>query len=108
MQYESHPDELIVKTAEGNLSSPLHGSYNLPNIAAAYALGKYFQVPEIKSAIEAYQAVNNRSQFIENEGTVIILDAYNANPTSMKAALDSFYEQFIEDRVVILGDMLEL
>ena len=45
MQYESHPDELIVKTAEGNLSSPLHGSYNSPNIAVAYALGKYFQVP---------------------------------------------------------------
>jgi len=110
VQYETHPDKLIVKTAEGNLSSPLHGSYNLPNIAAAYTLGKYFQVPfkKIKSAIEAYQAVNNRSQFIENEGTVIILDAYNANPTSMKAALDSFYEQFIEDRVVILGDMLEL
>tara|TARA_A200000113_G_scaffold183818_1_gene170235 strand:- start:56 stop:1363 length:1308 start_codon:yes stop_codon:yes gene_type:complete len=110
VQYESHPDELIVKTAEGNLSSPLHGSYNLPNIAAAYALGKHFQVPfkKIKSAIEAYQAVNNRSQCIENEGTVIILDAYNANPSSMKAALDSFYEQFTEDRVVILGDMLEL
>ena len=45
VQYETHPDKLIVKTAEGSLSSPLHGSYNLPNIAAAYTLGKYFQVP---------------------------------------------------------------
>lgn len=93
-----------------NIQSKLTGKYNFENIMAAIALGKYFQVDDqmIKKAIEAYQPTNNRSQIIKRNSNTFILDAYNANPTSMKEALDNLGEIDAGKKVAILGDMLEL
>ena len=77
---------------------------------AAAAIGTYFKIehPEIKKAIEDYMPSNNRSQVLKTKKNKLILDAYNANPTSMKAALDNFIKIANGNAYVILGDMLEL
>lgn len=90
--------------------SQLIGAYNFHNLMAAVTLGVYFKVPSerIKAAIETYLPKNNRSQLMEWEGNTVILDAYNANPTSMEHALLNLQLQKEENKVAILGDMLEL
>ncbi len=92
------------------VKTQLVGRYNFPNCSAAITMGKYFNVPilEIKRGIEGYQPQNNRSQIMEKNGYQIILDAYNANPTSMKAALENFKNIDAENKVLVLGDMFEL
>lgn len=92
------------------VKSHLIGVYNFNNIMTAITLGKYFKVPaaKIKSVIESYVPTNNRSQLIEKEHYKIVLDAYNANPTSMKGAVDSFIAMKSEKKAVILGAMKEL
>lgn len=92
------------------INSNLIGSYNAPNIAAAVAIGNYFNIPlsSAKGAIEAYIPNNNRSQIIQRNAVKIILDAYNANPTSMAAALDNFIGRTEPYKIAILGDMFEL
>lgn len=91
------------------INSKLVGDYNFNNIAAAIAIGDYFKVEPtaIKKAIENYRPTNNRSQIITRGTTKIILDAYNANPTSMTAALLNFNKQ-TGRKMAILGDMFEL
>lgn len=91
-----------------DIKSNLIGIYNAANISAAIAIGKYFKVSDakIKEAIEGYIPSNNRSQILEKNGNRIILDAYNANPSSMAAALDNFLK--INGDVAFLGDMFEL
>ncbi|MFL1011739.1 UDP-N-acetylmuramoyl-tripeptide--D-alanyl-D-alanine ligase [Flavisericum labens] len=91
------------------LESQLIGEYNFYNIAAAITIGNYFKVPnvDIKQAIESYAPSNNRSQIIQKGSNKIILDAYNANPTSMIAALKNFEKQS-GNKIAILGDMFEL
>ncbi|HEX4373319.1 MAG TPA: UDP-N-acetylmuramoyl-tripeptide--D-alanyl-D-alanine ligase [Puia sp.] len=93
-----------------NISTQLVGDYNLPNVLAAIAVGKYFNVPEekIKSAIENYIPSNSRSQLIKKDSNKIILDAYNANPSSMKAAIENFSRLPDENKILILGAMAEL
>lgn len=93
-----------------NIVSNLIGSYNLNNISAAITIGNYFNVSteQIKKAIEGYIPSNNRSQIINTNTNKIILDAYNANPTSMKAALESFSKLEASHKTIILGDMFEL
>jgi UDP-N-acetylmuramoyl-tripeptide--D-alanyl-D-alanine ligase len=93
-----------------NITSNLTGIYNSENILAAIAVGVFFDVDEdaIRNAIETYFPGNQRSQEIKKGNTTIILDAYNANPTSMEAALKNFHENFKGQRAVFLGDMLEL
>jgi len=88
----------------------LAGQYNFNNILMATAMGKYFKVPgdNIKKAIEEYTPSNNRSQLVTRGTNTFILDAYNANPTSMRAALDNLSMVAGEHKVAILGDMLEL
>jgi len=88
----------------------LIGKYNFTNCCAAILMGKFFNVEsqKIKEALEAYVPENNRSQIIEKSGHRIILDAYNANPTSMTAALENFKAMNAEHKIVILGDMFEL
>lgn len=89
----------------------LVGEYNLFNLAAAIAVGSYFDIPEpeIVAAIESYQPENNRSQRQVTQHNTLILDAYNANPSSMEAALRHFIsEPSMQPKAVILGDMLEL
>lgn len=92
------------------IESNLIGKYNYNNIAVAVAVGDHFNVPEtdIKMAIENYIPANNRSQLIQKGSNKIILDAYNANPTSMQAALENFAQLKDENKVVFLGDMFEL
>ncbi|OEK07897.1 UDP-N-acetylmuramoyl-tripeptide--D-alanyl-D-alanine ligase [Flavivirga aquatica] len=91
------------------IKSQLIGDYNFNNIAAAIAIGNYFKIPKehIKAAIENYTPTNNRSQIIKKDSNRIILDAYNANPTSMSAALLNFEKQS-GHKIAILGDMFEL
>lgn len=93
-----------------SLQSNLVGSYNASNVAAATAVGLFFKVPfaRIREAIEEYHADNNRSQIIEKENRKIVLDAYNANPSSMEAALRNFKMISANHKVVVLGDMFEL
>ncbi len=105
---------ISVKTSFGKVSqtinSKLVGTYNFENILAAACIGDYFGVKPawIKSAIEGYSPANNRSQVIETEKNKLILDAYNANPTSMEAAIRSFADYPVKNKVIIAGDMLEL
>lgn len=92
------------------IQTHLVGDYNLPNILAAVTVGKTFKVPEekIKSAIENYEPTNSRSQLLEKDSNKIILDAYNANPSSMKLAIENFAKLYAFDKVLILGAMAEL
>ena len=91
-------------------NSSLPGNYNAINMAAAICVGHYFDVPvkSIKEAIANYTPQNNRSQIIEIGKTTLLMDAYNANPTSMRAALESFNKFPANNKVAILGDMFEL
>lgn len=92
------------------IHSNLIGEYNFSNIAAAVCIAKYFKVEnnDIKTAIENYVPINNRSQVLETGTNKIILDAYNANPTSMRAALLNFEKLNDKIKVAVLGDMFEL
>ncbi len=92
------------------IQSRLIGKYNYGNLTAAAGIGLYFGIePEnIKKAIESYVPDNKRSQVIQAGDTTIILDAYNANPTSMEAAIMSLSENSFSSKAVILGDMFEL
>ncbi len=92
------------------VNTNLFGKYNLKNISSVYAIASFFEVPEknILSGISSYKPKNMRSEVIQKNDNVIILDAYNANPSSMSAALESFAEVKGKSKVLILGDMLEL
>jgi len=101
---------LVINLWGNTIQTLLTGNYNLSNILATAAIGKYFGVPEqdICKAIAEYRPQNNRSQIIINNTNTIIADYYNANPTSMKAALDNFLLIETPNKLAILGDMLEL
>ncbi|MFM9004084.1 MAG: UDP-N-acetylmuramoyl-tripeptide--D-alanyl-D-alanine ligase [Flavobacteriales bacterium] len=88
----------------------LAGAYNLYNIASAIAVGEHFDIPneEIHAAICAYSPENNRSQVKHTERNTLILDAYNANPTSLEFALEALSKQSNEQKFFVIGDMLEL
>jgi UDP-N-acetylmuramoyl-tripeptide--D-alanyl-D-alanine ligase len=90
--------------------SHLMGSHNFNNIMTAIVIGCYFKVPasKIKQAIENYQSTNNRSQMVQQGTNVFLMDAYNANPDSMRKALNYFSAMPATNRIAILGDMLEL
>jgi len=92
------------------IESKLYGRYNSANILAAACIGHHFGITpdDIKSAIEEYKPGNNRSQVSPTARNLLILDAYNANPDSMKAAIEAFEASAYPEKVVILGDMLEL
>ena len=102
----------MVKITYNNLliNSHLIGICNANNINAAISIGNYFKVSDeqIKEAIENYIPENNRSQLIQKSGNEIILDAYNANPSSMTAAITNFIQLEKENKIAILGDMFEL
>jgi UDP-N-acetylmuramoyl-tripeptide--D-alanyl-D-alanine ligase len=96
---------------DGNsYTTNLLGKYNFYNIAGALTIASYFDVPLEKSikAVCKYSPANNRSQVLKTEQNTLILDAYNANPESMKAAIENFAEMKVDSKSVILGDMLEL
>ena len=108
-QIEANP---MVKINYNNLfiHSHLIGIYNANNINAAITIGNYFKVTDnlIKEAIENYIPENNRSQLIQKNGNEIVLDAYNANPSSMTAAIMNFIQLDKANKIAILGDMFEL
>lgn len=106
---ESSPNLKIVWD-NNIIRTSLYGKYNFPNIMAAICIGNYFNVDEhdIIDAISNYVSTNNRSQFAKIAGNTYYLDAYNANPTSMNAAVDTFIEGEFSNKLMILGDMLEL
>ncbi len=94
----------------GPIQTRLVGDYNLPNVLAAIAVGKYFGVPyeKIKKALEDYIPSNSRSQLIQKGSNTIILDAYNANPSSMKLAIENFAAIRADKKILLLGAMAEL
>lgn len=106
----SHSKISITQDDKYSYLSHLYGSYNASNISAAITFGLLFGVKQrkIQDAILGYNPDNNRSQIIEKEGIEYVLDAYNANPDSMKVALDEFLKINPKKSGVILGDMLEL
>ena len=109
---ESADPFLKVKVADGSSAQTnLIGAYNLENVMAAACVGSHFgvEMPTIISALENYKPSNNRSQFISTASNKLIVDAYNANPTSMNAALENFISLNSDfEKAFILGDMLEL
>ncbi len=101
---------VTLKFQDQIITSQLIGKYNFTNISAAITIGSYFDVKfsDIKAAIENYAPTNNRSQIINKNSNKIILDAYNANPTSMNAALENFSNLNATYKIAFLGDMFEL
>ena len=93
-----------------SIQTHLVGNYNLPNVLAAVAIGQHFKVPndKIKSAIENYIPTNSRSQLLNWKNNEVILDAYNANPSSMKLAVENFSKMNKQNKMVCLGGMREL
>ncbi len=96
-------DKPLIETA-------LIGKYNFENILAAACIGHYFNLTEqqIENGLEKYVPSNNRSQVMQTKNNLLLLDAYNANPSSMNAAIENFAQMDRPDKMVILGDMLEL
>jgi UDP-N-acetylmuramoyl-tripeptide--D-alanyl-D-alanine ligase len=101
---------LRVQVGEVVINTNLVGSYNADNVMAAIAVGVHFGVSfeDAVKAIEAYVPANKRSQMTKTERNTLIVDAYNANPTSMAAALENFSNVSADCRIALLGDMLEL
>lgn len=97
-------------TSIQSIKTQLVGAYNLPNVLLAVTVGKYFNVADdkIKMALENYIPSNSRSQLIKKGSNHIILDAYNANPTSMKLAIENIAEMKSDNKVLLLGGMMEL
>ena len=98
------------QTTPQKVQTQLIGTYNLPNVLAAITIGRYFGIgpARINHALESYTPRNNRSQLKRTAANTLIIDAYNANPTSMKAALDNFRAMQADNKMLILGDMREL
>ena len=98
------------RTIADGVKSHLEGEYNRANIAAAIAVGQYFDIPQerIVDAIANYTPDNNRSQRVSTERNTLIVDCYNANPSSMAAAIENMRSETGKSKLLILGDMLEL
>jgi UDP-N-acetylmuramoyl-tripeptide--D-alanyl-D-alanine ligase len=98
------------KPFQKNIKTQLVGDYNLPNVLCAVAIGNYFNISsdKIKTAIENYTPSNSRSQMLNLGSNKIILDAYNANPTSTKAAIENFAKIQATEKIIMLGGMMEL
>ena len=109
-----HNGMLTVQINKGieidSIQTHLVGNYNLPNVLAAIAIGQHFKVPndKIKLAIENYIPSNSRSQLLVWNNNEVILDAYNANPSSMKLAVENFAKMNKQNKIVCLGGMREL
>lgn len=99
-----------LKTSPFEIQTNLIGLYNQSNIMAAVTIGAYFKIPEsnIKDALESYQPSNNRSQLKETSRNQVIMDAYNANPSSVSEAVHNFEKLENTNKILILGDMFEL
>ena len=110
LEREDLATEYYSRTIAEGFESNLTGDYNRYNIAAAVAVGRYFDIADerIAEAILSFMPDNNRSQAIKTERNSLVVDCYNANPSSMEVALDNISTMEAECKVLILGDMLEL
>src|SRR5690606_28606816 len=110
IQLTNSSHQLLVEFNGIRIQSNLVGAYNFANISAAIAIGAHFKVPPeaIKIGIETYMPTNNRSQLISKNTNTVLMDAYNANPTSMRAALENFKQAKGKNKLLFLGDMFEL
>ncbi len=102
--------EVLVEGNKMHIATQLVGDYNLPNVLAAVALGHAFDVSadQIKRAIENYKPSNSRSQLVEKGSNKIILDAYNANPSSMKLAIENLANIKADKKILMIGAMAEM
>ena len=102
--------EYYSRSIADGVPSNLEGEYNRANIAAAIAVGRYFDIPQerIADAIASYTPDNNRSQRVATERNTLIVDCYNANPSSMAVAIENMRSEEAVNKLLILGDMLEL
>ena len=107
---KSENPTIILEVNNNIIESTLFGNYNIQNIISAVTVGMYLQIPieKISNGISNYISSNNRSQIVEINSNKIILDAYNANPSSMLLAIKSFEKSKLQNKVLILGDMFEL
>lgn len=98
-----------IQSGDSKMLSKLTGNYNFANLCAAASLGFYFEIPseKIKCGIENYEPQNQRSQIVQKENLTLVLDTYNANPSSMEASLRNF-STFGGSKSIIIGDMFEL
>ena len=101
---------IVVEVNNNTFKSTLFGNYNIPNVISAISIGIFLGVPieKIKNGVSDYISSNNRSQILKINSNNIILDAYNANPSSMLLAIKAFQNAELENKVLILGDMFEL
>jgi len=107
---KSENPTIILEVNNNIIESTLFGNYNIQNIISAVTVGMYLEIPieKISNGISNYISSNNRSQIVEINSNKIILDAYNANPSSMLLAIKSFEKSKLQNKVLILGDMFEL
>ena len=107
---KSENPTIILEVNNNIIESTLFGNYNIQNIISAVTVGMYLKIPieKISNGISNYISSNNRSQIVEINSNKIILDAYNANPSSMLLAIKSFEKSKLQNKVLILGDMFEL
>ena len=110
IQTNKRGEPISIKIENLIIESQLFGDYNYSNIGASVAISKFLGVSnqKIKKGIESYVPANNRSQIIIKKNNTIVLDAYNANPSSMIASINSFLKNNPKNSIAILGDMLEL
>jgi UDP-N-acetylmuramoyl-tripeptide--D-alanyl-D-alanine ligase len=101
---------VLTSGMETEIQTQLVGNYNLPNVLAALTVGRHFNIDidTMKQAIESYTPTNSRSQWIERGSNKIILDAYNANPSSMKLALENMARLDANNKWLLLGAMKEM
>jgi UDP-N-acetylmuramoyl-tripeptide--D-alanyl-D-alanine ligase len=98
------------KILSNRIQTKIIGDYNFDNIMASIAIGSFFNVStgDIKNALESFEPSGNRSQLMNTSSNLVILDAYNANPTSMNASIINFSRMDYKEKVAIIGDMFEL
>ena len=109
-EYSKELDKLVLLNDNYRFSCKIYGTYNFPNIASAISIGRFLDLDsdQIQTGLTKFQTEENRSEVLQYQGNTIYLDAYNANPTSMIAAIDNFNKEIKDNKIVILGDMLEL
>ena len=109
-EYTKELDKLVLLNDNYRFSCKIYGTYNFPNIASAISIGRFLDLDsdQIQTGLTKFQTEENRSEVLQYQGNTIYLDAYNANPTSMIAAIDNFNKEIEDNKIVILGDMLEL
>ncbi len=109
-KYKKEENVLIIQNDDDKYKCEIYGDYNFSNIAASITIGKFLDLSssEIQKGLISFKNDSNRSEVINYGNNKLYLDAYNANPTSMKAAISNFENNILNNKILILGDMFEL